>query len=999
MSIKEYAEPSLHNDIQNDVYIDPTYDGVVMLSQDLQFFGDAEVRPDGRKIFHIFERAPENEQVYDDYPVQIPQKDKEALWLKTFESSFKNIQEIMLKNGVMLDEWCPPLSESGQNSRNNSVHTIKRKRKTTSLKKFKKQAGERVCIENNCQETDGKVILSSRLKNKNGKENGDSVSAERKTSKTVSFSTDSKKGCKSKKGKLFYCPNCQYSTPFKQNVRSHTLHYCSNRNKSVSVRRNNFKRTEILPAKDRYYLCDMCNFSTRYKSNLKAHKLTHLKDKKYTCPFCGFGSNVLNRIHNHIYRNHRDNDEKERVEKLNFGSKDNKKNRSACRKNVPNCDNVKSVMDRNEDDTKKNIVSHCLTNKCSPTKNFSSFNLMNSNMNCSVVLRKCPDIQVGKSKIYLNSNKDFPSAIDFNIKEIKEENQSDLEDDEDSSKTEMATENQDQDRNDKYLDTKESHSLLGPVIKEENQSDLECDDSLSSKTTIENQYQDLKSEFLDDKVDHTLLDVRMEAATNESFNQDVKDESKSANSFCSTSISTIENHQNSKVKSENLSDNDDDGEIKGSHNRHKQNRVNRSAMNKSVKNYEVFEITENNTSPVVFKSLECPYTTIFRYKIIQHCETHKKNKTYNCLDCSFTAKCLFLLKRHKKTHLENNFKCPICPFSTTSAPTLKSHRLLKHKSQSTSSYTASRLRKRSTLCETTYNCNMCIFKTRDVDSYEEHLKIHIKSMTKREERMARRPLSTIGTPRISKDQKKRKSKQDKRVCETKTIKPRKTVQKKYKCEKCSFVADNVENMSKHKQTHIKSLENDKNSVKKSTESKLEEPESLLSQTTLSCNSCSFTTPLKIVLLKHKQSHTSSPPGVFKCTECRFSTTKNKLLISHLMNHAYKYLYRCIHCNFSCNNKATLKSHNVSHKKTREKTNLRQFRNNKMTVSLQAKNNQSFKCFKCDYSCSSEHLLNQHSLIHLESKLLKCAHCDYETNFKGNLVKHVLIHVDEYIEDP
>ncbi|KAB7501336.1 hypothetical protein Anas_00436 [Armadillidium nasatum] len=111
MSVIEYAEPSLHNDIQNDVFIDPTYDGVVMLSQDLQLFGDAEVRPDGRKIFHIFERAPENEQVYDDYPVQIPQKEKEALWLKTFESSFKNIQEIRYYKTK-----CHPLEKHGLKS-------------------------------------------------------------------------------------------------------------------------------------------------------------------------------------------------------------------------------------------------------------------------------------------------------------------------------------------------------------------------------------------------------------------------------------------------------------------------------------------------------------------------------------------------------------------------------------------------------------------------------------------------------------------------------------------------------------------------------------------------------------------------------------------------------------------------------------------------------------------------------------------------------------------
>ncbi|KAL7634003.1 UNVERIFIED_CONTAM: hypothetical protein RMT77_015964 [Armadillidium vulgare] len=430
--------------------------------------------------------------------------------------------------------------------------------------------------------------------------------------------------------------------------------------------------------------------------------------------------------------------------------------------------------------------------------------------------------------------------------------------------------------------------------------------------------------------------------------------------------------KNFKVNSENFGgDDDDDDEIKGSNNGHKQ-----STMDNSIYNYEVVKRTKNGTSTIIFKSLQCPYTTNFRYKIINHCKTHLKNKIYNCLDCNFKAKCLFLLKLHKKTHVENNFKCLNCPFSSTSLTTLKAHRFFKHKLQSTSTNRASKLCKRSSVFRTTYNCNMCIFKTRDMDNYEEHKKIHLK--------------------RVLKHQKKLKSKQDKQGWETKTIKSKDIGKKNFKCENCSFVTDNMENMSKHKQTHIKSLENDKDFIN-SSEVKLEEPKSLLSQTTLSCNSCSFTTPLKIVLLKHKQSHTSSPPGVFKCSECRFSTLKYKVLISHLMNHAYKYLHRCIQCNFSCNNKVTLKSHKDSHKKIRKKTNIRNFRKNKITVSLQPKNNKAYNCFKCDYSCSSEHLLNQHSLIHLENKLLKCAHCDYQTNFKGNLVKHVLIHVSEYEE--
>ncbi|KAB7501338.1 Zinc finger protein, partial [Armadillidium nasatum] len=676
-----------------------------------------------------------------------------------------------------------------------------------------------------------------------------------------------------------------------------------------------------------------------------------------------------------------------RMETCKFESFDQNEKQESKSLNIPN--HINSFSYRSETETKKDITNS-LANKSSADK-VKSLNLGNVNMNCFVVLNKCPN----RKNIKVKSVKNFDGSVSYY--EVFERRKCGV-------KTVIF----------KSLICPYTTTSKQNIIqhckahkRNKNHNCLDCSFSakclfllkLHKKTHLENRFECTICSFSTTSAT-TLRSHRLYKHIIESSRPKTYRASKlrQRSSLCRTTYNCnmcifktrdMDNYQehkkiqnkrvlkhqtklkNFQINSVNLGDDDD--EIKDSHNRHKQ-----SKMDNSLNNYEVVKRTKNGTSIIIFKSLQCPYTTNFRYKIINHCKTHLKNKSYNCLDCNFKAKCLFLLKLHKKTHVENNFKCLNCPFSTTSIKTLSSHRSSKHKLQSTSTYRASKLRQRSSICGTIYNCNMCIFKTRDMDNYQEHKKIHLK--------------------RVLKHQTKLKSRQGKQVLETKTIKSKDIAKKNFECKKCSFVTDDMENMSKHKQTHLKSLENDTDFIKDSSEVKLEEPKSLLTQTTLSCSSCSFTTPLKIVLLKHKQSHTSSPPGVFKCTECCFSTLKYKVLISHLMNHAYKYVYRCLNCNFSSNKKVTFKSHKDSHRKIRKKTNIRNFRKNKITVSLQAKNNKTFKCFSCDYTCSSEYLLNQHSLTHLEYKLLKCAHCDYQTNFKGNLVKHVLIHVSEYEED-
>ncbi|KAB7500333.1 hypothetical protein Anas_11681 [Armadillidium nasatum] len=105
--------PFIPSGIECNINIEPQYDGVVMLSSDVAFFNDAKPRPDGRKIYHIFEHSG------DEHQGETPDKStkefdsrKKELFAKASENSIQNIQQILAKNGISMQEWCPSLSSS-----------------------------------------------------------------------------------------------------------------------------------------------------------------------------------------------------------------------------------------------------------------------------------------------------------------------------------------------------------------------------------------------------------------------------------------------------------------------------------------------------------------------------------------------------------------------------------------------------------------------------------------------------------------------------------------------------------------------------------------------------------------------------------------------------------------------------------------------------------------------------------------------------------------------
>ena len=81
-----------------EVNIDPQYDGVVMLSPDLIYFNDAQPRPDGKKIYHVFEKS--REEGFDNIENTILESHEEIdfkqeeLFSKASVDNIYNIQQV-----------------------------------------------------------------------------------------------------------------------------------------------------------------------------------------------------------------------------------------------------------------------------------------------------------------------------------------------------------------------------------------------------------------------------------------------------------------------------------------------------------------------------------------------------------------------------------------------------------------------------------------------------------------------------------------------------------------------------------------------------------------------------------------------------------------------------------------------------------------------------------------------------------------------------------------
>ncbi|KAK4311373.1 hypothetical protein Pmani_017122 [Petrolisthes manimaculis] len=122
------------------VTIEPQYDGVIMLSPEAVLFSDARPRPDGSKVYHVFERTLTAETTTpttprddnntttthsDDNTTTTTHSDdfhsrRDQLFSQAHENTLHGIQQVLAESGLVNQEWCEGNHNTADNNTNNN---------------------------------------------------------------------------------------------------------------------------------------------------------------------------------------------------------------------------------------------------------------------------------------------------------------------------------------------------------------------------------------------------------------------------------------------------------------------------------------------------------------------------------------------------------------------------------------------------------------------------------------------------------------------------------------------------------------------------------------------------------------------------------------------------------------------------------------------------------------------------------------------------------------
>ncbi|XP_030755663.1 putative zinc finger protein 840 isoform X3 [Sitophilus oryzae] len=209
----------------------------------------------------------------------------------------------------------------------------------------------------------------------------------------------------------------------------------------------------------------------------------------------------------------------------------------------------------------------------------------------------------------------------------------------------------------------------------------------------------------------------------------------------------------------------------------------------------------------------------------------------------------------------------------------------------------------------------------------------------------------------------------------------------YRCSICSYQTPYKSNLKKHKEIHLAPEERQLKKLQKKVHK---------------CSICSFQTVRKFDLKKHQKVHllpeerqlffthhlenndTNSrankvQKNVYSCSTCGYRT----LLESHLNRHKIIHLapekresFACAHCHSTYRSKRGLEEHIYS--------NHIDSRANEVQKTV-------YTCSTCSYKTTSNYRLNKHKKTHLapeERQFFACAHCPRKFKIKESLRKHL-----------
>ncbi|XP_030755662.1 zinc finger protein 484-like isoform X2 [Sitophilus oryzae] len=215
----------------------------------------------------------------------------------------------------------------------------------------------------------------------------------------------------------------------------------------------------------------------------------------------------------------------------------------------------------------------------------------------------------------------------------------------------------------------------------------------------------------------------------------------------------------------------------------------------------------------------------------------------------------------------------------------------------------------------------------------------------------------------------------------------------YRCSICSYQTPYKSNLKKHKEIHLAPEERQLKKLQKKVHK---------------CSICSFQTVRKFDLKKHQKVHllpeerqlffthhlenndtnssakkTQKP--IYRCSTCSYNTTRKYRFNKHKNSHLAleeRQLFACVYCN----------------KKYTEKCNLR---NHLLIIHSDSRANKVqknvYSCSTCGYRTLLESHLNRHKIIHLapeKRESFACAHCHSTYRSKRGLEEHIYSnHID------